>query len=480
VRIFMRRQAGGAAQAGGAVLAGIGIGLAMLVRTTAVVVAPILLFVIWRYTPGTRRWRLVAAAAAPLLAAGLAIGLYNWARFGSPLNGGYGNEAFRVAVWVGMLGMLFAPGRSLFIYAPIMLVCVPGLWLLRRPAGLRTWLIGAALAMLAVHGAWWSWWGAWAWGPRYLVAVLPVLSMGLLGLGMQRPAVEQRPAAAEGAPNGPIAWRTPRWQLPPLAALAGLSALVQIPGLLVYRTAFFWDVMKEFPNANPDEVSLYTFRYFMPLVNLQEALAGNLDTAWKPGPGKPLDATGLLLALAAAAIAVLGLVLAWRGGRRSGWGTGLCSLAVAALVLGSLAHYQTREANPFRPLDAAIEAHVASDALVLVGDPAAQTSAQRWNVSRSTRRVLGAARDPVQLPEYTLPVVRRAAGEGRQIWYVQSEAAPPPELAAALRELQLCPIPLRLNDQLSLVRWQTCVEPETAAAGGTAMAALGASSAAAR
>ena len=53
-------------QVRGAVLAGAGIGLAMLVRSTAAIAAPVLLFVIWQYVTEARRWRLVLAAAIPI------------------------------------------------------------------------------------------------------------------------------------------------------------------------------------------------------------------------------------------------------------------------------------------------------------------------------------------------------------------------------------------------------------------------------
>ncbi len=152
----------------GAVLAGVGIGLALLVRTSAAVAAPVLLLVALGYG-GARRWRWALAATAPIAAAMLVVGLYNWIRFGNPAHSGYGDEGFSVFPWVGAWGMLFAPGRSLFIYAPIMLAAVPGLWASRRPAGLWPWLAGTVLAMLLLHGAWWSWWGAWSWGPRFLV-----------------------------------------------------------------------------------------------------------------------------------------------------------------------------------------------------------------------------------------------------------------------------------------------------------------------
>jgi Dolichyl-phosphate-mannose-protein mannosyltransferase len=448
-------------QARGAVLAGAGIGLAMLVRTTAAIAAPVLLFVIWHYVTEARRWRLVLAAAVPIATAAFIVGLYNWVRFGNPLNGGYGNETLTVWPWVGAWGMLFAPGRSLFIYAPVMIVAVPGLWWLRQPQGLRAWLVGTTLAMLLLHGAWWSWWGAWAWGPRYLVAILPVLSLGLLGIGTQRASgltqtVHDHPVLSpDRAPQSPTQRRT-SWHVLLVGALAALGFLMQLPGLLVYRVFFFWDVMKVFPDSKPDEVALYTFRFFMPLTNLQEALRGNLDLAWKPGLGKPLDLVGLLLAVLGLLVGAAGLALACRGVRAGRAVAGLSAPLVLMVTFAALVHYQARDENPFRFLDAAIETHVPPDSLILVGDQDNTTNMQRWNTNRSRRRFVGVARDAVQMPEYTLPVVRRAVNNGQEIWYLQTETEPPAVLTTALAEMHLCPSAFPLGSSLQLVRWALC------------------------
>jgi hypothetical protein len=446
----------------GALLAGAGLGLAMLVRTTAAIAAPVLLFAIWRYVTGAQRWRLVLAAAVPIATAASVVGLYNWARFGNPLSGGYGYETLNVWPWVGVWGMLFAPGRSLFIYAPVMIIAVPGLWWLRQPKGLRAWLIGTVLAMLVLHGAWWSWWGAWAWGPRYLVAILPLLSLGLLGIGTRRagnltqtmhddhPVL--RPDTALRSPTQ----RRVSWHVLLVGILAALGFLMQLPGLLVYRVFFFWDVMKVFPDSKPDEVALYTFRFFMPLTNLQEALRGNLDLAWKPGLDKPLDLVGLLLAVLALLIGAAGLALAWRGVRVSRAAAVLSVPLVLAVTFAALVHYQARDENPFRFLDAAVETHAPPDSLILVGDQDNTTNMQRWNTNRSRRRFVGVARDAVQLPEYTLPAVQRAVNDGHEIWYLQTGAEAPAVLTTALAEMHLCPSTFPVGPSLQLVRWAAC------------------------
>ena len=240
------------------------------------------------------------------------------------------------------------------------------------------------------------------------------------------------------------------------APLAALGFLMQLPGLLVYRTFFFWDVMKVFPDSKPDEVSLYTFRFFMPLTNLQEALRGNLDLAWKPGFGRPLDLAGLLLAVLGLLVGAAGLALAWRSVRVGHVAAGLSTLLVLMVTFATLVYYQARDENLFRFLDAAIETHVPPDSLILVGDQDNTTNMQRWNTNRSRRRFVGVARDAVQLPEYTLPVIQRAVNNGQEIWYLQTETEPPAVLTTALAEMHLCPSAVPFGSSLQLVHWAVC------------------------
>jgi len=431
--VLMRRQTAGAA------LAGAGIGLAVLVRSSAIIVVPVLLFVMLRYAEA-RRWRFTLAALAPVVMAVTLVGFYNWTRFGDPVHSGYGEEAFSVYPWVGAWGMLFAPGRSLFIYAPIMLAAVPGLWALRRPAGLRVWLAGAALAMLLLHGAWWSWWGAWAWGPRYLVPVLPLLTLGLLGILL--------PWGKGGMRN--------RVKATLVGLLAGLSFLVQLPGVLVYRTYFFWQVMQALPDADPDVASLYTFQFFMPLANLRQALRGNLDLAWKPGLDAPVNTVGLLLAVLGLLVGVVGLRLAWRGGRAGRVASLVSPLVVFGVALGSLAYYQRNDDNPFRVLGAAVEGRVSPEAILLVGDGAPQTNQQLWNVNRSLRRVIGVPSDIGQMQLHILPVVRRAVQAGQPVWYLQTEETPPVAFLTELANMGLCGTTWPVEARIRLVRWSRC------------------------
>ena len=426
----------------GALLAGLGIGVAVMARTSTAVAIPVLLFVVWRYGGARRRW-LTLAAAAPAVAAVIAVCLYNWTRFGSVFHTGYGAESFDVFPLIGAWGMLFSPGRSLFIYAPIMLVAIPGLWKLRRPAGLRAWLLATISAVLLIHGAWWSWWGGWSWGPRLLVAMLPLLSLGLLTPEARRPQLPR--CTVEGArPTGAVpAYRRgmvlrqqftrPGIAMSAVGLLAGLGFLVQVPGVAVNRVYFFGDILRAIPDAIADEVPLYTFRFFMPLTNLRRVLYGSLDLAWKPGLGAAFDPAGLLLASLALLIGATGLALAWRGGRVGCTAAWLGPLLVLAITAGSLARYQCNDYNPYGELGAIVAAYTGPDAVIFVGDHELETNQQFWNVNRTRRHFVGVASNPQQMQKYTLPAAERAVQAGRELWYLQIDGNPPEAFPDALR-----------------------------------------------
>jgi len=118
---------------------------------------------------------------------GLAPGLfmlvgYNLFRYGSALRIGYdyGRDqdlGFATPLWVGLHGLLLSSGKSIFLYAPVLLLLpvAARFWLVRYRR--ETQLIGLiCLLQLCLVSCWWAWSGDWAWGPRLVVVLLPILS----------------------------------------------------------------------------------------------------------------------------------------------------------------------------------------------------------------------------------------------------------------------------------------------------------------
>ncbi|MBN1564884.1 MAG: hypothetical protein JXA10_13640, partial [Anaerolineae bacterium] len=163
---------------GGEVFAGIVFGIGILTRAAFAIYLPALIWLIVRSHPA-QRWRdrairlvVFGAGIAPFAALLL---WHNAYRFGDPLQFGYEEEGFTTPVWEGVVGLLISPGKSVFLYAPPLILSVI-LW----PRFRRVYpALGAFLAVawgsaLVFYGAWWAWHGGWCWGPRFLVPLLPL------------------------------------------------------------------------------------------------------------------------------------------------------------------------------------------------------------------------------------------------------------------------------------------------------------------
>ncbi len=178
-------------------LAGVCLGLAILLRTTSLVLVPLLLIYL---IPRWRLWLL------PLIGIGASFVLtlaYNLVRFGSLTESGY-EPGFGRAPWEALLGYVVSPSRSVFLFNPILLLAIPGaFWLANRLRRETLFLLALIILPTLVYAAWWAWDGGASLGPRFFVAVLPVamllvapvierprwrpalIMLGLVGFGLQ-------------------------------------------------------------------------------------------------------------------------------------------------------------------------------------------------------------------------------------------------------------------------------------------------------
>lgn len=122
---------------------------------------------------------------------------------------------FDTPPWLGAYGLLLSSGKGVFFYAPFVLLAASGLRVLAARDRALAVLLGAVVGWVFISSAmWWGWSGGWAWGPRFLVPLLPVLC-AVSGLS---PRVASSPRAC--------------W------ALVAAGYLVQLGGVLVNATDY--------------------------------------------------------------------------------------------------------------------------------------------------------------------------------------------------------------------------------------------------
>jgi hypothetical protein len=166
------------------ILAGLALGAAVLCRPSNVLVVAVLAL---GFLASDRR-RLIpfAIGALPM---GLFMMAYNAHYLGSPLAVAQALAAPAIAetklgtsnpwdtsLLEGAAGLLFSPSRGLFVYSPILIFALPGLFsawhhprrVLYRPLAI------ALLAVLLLGFKWLDWWGGWSFGYRHIVDAMPL------------------------------------------------------------------------------------------------------------------------------------------------------------------------------------------------------------------------------------------------------------------------------------------------------------------
>jgi hypothetical protein len=180
-----------------AFIAGLILGLATIVRPTNVLAIPVFAAaVLVRDGKPALRMALLLCAASAIGVTLLLV--HNTILFGGPFQFGYPTAAegakrlntFDTPLWKGLYGFLLSPGKSVFIFAPPVILALAGLrrlWKLER--GVATVAILLPLLYLFFFARYTQWEGGYCVGPRYLV---PSIALLCLGLG---------PILAAGAPN---------------------------------------------------------------------------------------------------------------------------------------------------------------------------------------------------------------------------------------------------------------------------------------
>lgn len=110
----------------------------------------------------------------------------NWYKFGSPFSSGYTqwseeSHPFTTNIGPGVVGLLFSKQGSVFLYFPVFIFALIG-WpmFFKRNQRDAQLLIGFGAILFLVTSAFTNWKGSACYGPRYLLPVLPVVSIAFV------------------------------------------------------------------------------------------------------------------------------------------------------------------------------------------------------------------------------------------------------------------------------------------------------------
>ncbi|GJL77218.1 MAG: hypothetical protein NPINA01_02070 [Nitrospinaceae bacterium] len=216
--------------------AGVFIGLALTCRLAALVAIPgFLIFLMLDKQnpehPPMKDWVSDAVRfLIPIACFVLFIFLYNYVRFGNIFETGY-EKGFGTEGWTGLLGILFSPGKSIFLYNPLLIIgCLafPAFYKAKRE---MAWLFGwVILIQLLLFSFWHSWYGGTGWGPRLMLVALPYLILPV-GFILERPG----PKAKAG-----------------IVAVLVLGVLIQIPSVTVNVSRYYYDLRHQYQDKAHD------------------------------------------------------------------------------------------------------------------------------------------------------------------------------------------------------------------------------------
>ena len=217
--------------------AGTFLALAVSCRLAALVVIPGFIFyqwMVWAESAEKDIKQLILdllRPAIPVVTVLMLIMIYNYLRFWGPLETGY--EKISGRFLLGFFGILFSPGKSLFLFNPLTLFgCLASMFFLReqrKTALLFGWLI---VSHLVLFSFWHSWQGGMSWGPRLMLVVLPylILPIGFL-LREHKQAVK----------------------IPVLLALV-VGILIQLPSVTVNVARYYYEMSRDFGSLGHDQI----------------------------------------------------------------------------------------------------------------------------------------------------------------------------------------------------------------------------------
>src|SRR5918992_1382254 len=167
-------------------LGGIFLGLSVFAQPTSIIVIPG--FVVYSIFSIRHNKKSLISFLLTLSIVLFFMGLVNYIRFGSFTEFGYGSYFGTLSYnayggKTGLIGLLASPGKGLIFYFPVVILLPLALKYMYRQ---NRWLFFLIIYIVLVHWLYFGtlndsqsrfWSGAIAWGPRYLVPVLPFITL---------------------------------------------------------------------------------------------------------------------------------------------------------------------------------------------------------------------------------------------------------------------------------------------------------------
>ncbi len=160
-----------------------------------------------------------------------------WSIYRNPFGPSMGFLGENWTIGEHLPGVLFSPGRGLFVFQPVLLLAflyplVKSEESPRAPGGWVACLFGVVALHLLLIGSWPIWWGGFCYGSRLVAEVVP-----LLALFAVRPA-------------GRLLARHYGWI--PLAIVAAIGLAIHVPCL--YHDAWLWNAYPVSADAHPERM----------------------------------------------------------------------------------------------------------------------------------------------------------------------------------------------------------------------------------
>ena len=215
-------------------LGGIFLGLSVFAQPSSIIVIPG--FVVYTIFSMRHNKKSLISFLLALSIVLFFMGLVNYIRFGSFTEFGYGSHFGTLSYnayggKTGLVGLLASPGKGLIFYFPVVILLPLALKYMYRE---NRWLFFLIIYIVLVHWLYFGtlddtesrfWSGAIAWGPRYLIPVLPFIT---LAFGTLLARFKQSRLLLKVS----------------VLAVCTTGFVVNIPGILVwseYGTIYAWD-----------------------------------------------------------------------------------------------------------------------------------------------------------------------------------------------------------------------------------------------